>query len=307
MNTMTQIDTGAKARAPSPSFSIASAPLSCATARLRLPQRRARPDEAQAGAARARGGLRGGARSRFRPQVTEETMLLDIGSTVDTINYLHSNLAPLHAARAAQHGDGLPSRLEPRHLSAARRRRHHLALELSGRRSRSLPLATAIAAGNRVMLKPSEFTPATTGLLASMLAETFDEDQVAVVTGDAKVGAEFTSLPFDHLLFTGSTPVGTPVMRAASDNLVPVTLELGGKSPVIVDRGYSIETAALPHRLRQACQWRPDLRRTRLCARARGRARCLRRRVRAEADSSIPTSRPIPIIPGSSTTIISRG
>jgi coniferyl-aldehyde dehydrogenase len=106
------------------------------------------------------------------------------------------------------------------------------------------PLATAIAAGNRVMLKPSEFTPATTALLASMLGEFYDEDQVAVVTGDAKVGAEFTGLKFDHILFTGSTPVGRLVMRAASENLVPVTLELGGKSPVIVERGTSIEDTA---------------------------------------------------------------
>jgi coniferyl-aldehyde dehydrogenase len=65
-----------------------------------------------------------------------------------------------------------------------------------------------------------------------------------VVTGDAKVGAEFTRLKFDHILFTGSTPVGRLVMRAASENLVPVTLELGGKSPVIVERGTSIEDTA---------------------------------------------------------------
>ena len=107
-----------------------------------------------------------------------------------------------------------------------------------------IPLATALAAGNRAMLKPSELVPATTDLLASMLAETFDEDQVAVVTGDAKVGAEFSSLAFDHLLFTGSIPVGKSIMRAAAENLVPVTLELGGKSPVIVDRGFSLATAA---------------------------------------------------------------
>jgi coniferyl-aldehyde dehydrogenase len=106
------------------------------------------------------------------------------------------------------------------------------------------PLATAIAAGNRVMLKPSEFTPATTALLATMLGELYDEDQVAVVTGDAKIGAEFTKLKFDHILFTGSTPVGRHVMRAASENLVPVTLELGGKSPVFVERGTSLADAA---------------------------------------------------------------
>src|SRR5262249_50698680 len=85
-----------------------------------------------------------------------------------------------------------------------------------------MPLATAIAAGNRAMLKPSEFTPETSGLLARMLAETFSEEQVTVVTGDAAVGAAFAALPFDHLLFTGSTAVGRAVMRAASENLVPV-------------------------------------------------------------------------------------
>jgi coniferyl-aldehyde dehydrogenase len=101
-----------------------------------------------------------------------------------------------------------------------------------------MPLATAIAAGNRAMLKPSEFTPETSRLVADMLAENFREEQAAVVVGDAAVGAAFAALPFDHLLFTGSTPVGRAVMRAASENLVPVTLELGGKSPVIVAPGH---------------------------------------------------------------------
>jgi coniferyl-aldehyde dehydrogenase len=102
-----------------------------------------------------------------------------------------------------------------------------------------MPLATAIAAGNRAMLKPSEFTPATSRLLAEMLADIFPEEQVTVVSGDAAVGAAFASLPFDHLIFTGSTAVGRAVMRAASENLVPVTLELGGKSPAIVSRGWA--------------------------------------------------------------------
>jgi len=107
-----------------------------------------------------------------------------------------------------------------------------------------MPLATALAAGNRAMIKPSEMTPATSALLTSMLGEVFDAEQVAVVLGDAGVGAAFASLPFDHLLFTGSTSVGRAVMRAASENLVPVTLELGGKSPAVVDRGSSLKRAA---------------------------------------------------------------
>jgi coniferyl-aldehyde dehydrogenase len=94
-----------------------------------------------------------------------------------------------------------------------------------------MPVVTAIAAGNRVMLKPSKFTPATNALLASIIGECFPEEQVAIVSGD---GAAFSTLPFDHLVFTGSSAVGRAVMKAASENLVPVTLELGGKSPTIV-------------------------------------------------------------------------
>jgi len=105
------------------------------------------------------------------------------------------------------------------------------------------PLATAIAAGNRVMLKPSEYTPATSALMAQVLAEGFPEEQVAVITGGADVGAAFTRLPFDHLFFTGSSAVGRAVMQAASQNLVPVTLELGGKSPVLIDADYAMEKA----------------------------------------------------------------
>ncbi|MEX2233326.1 MAG: aldehyde dehydrogenase family protein [Cyclobacteriaceae bacterium] len=95
--------------------------------------------------------------------------------------------------------------------------------------------------GNRVMLKPSKFTPATNAVIATMMSEIFPEEQMAVVNSD---GAAFSRLPFDHLVFTGSTSVGRSVMKAASENLVPVTLELGGKSPVIIAKGYSLERAA---------------------------------------------------------------
>ncbi|MCA0175943.1 MAG: coniferyl aldehyde dehydrogenase [Proteobacteria bacterium] len=107
-----------------------------------------------------------------------------------------------------------------------------------------LPLATAMAAGNRALLKPSEFTPATSALLQRMLGQGFAEEQVAVVLGDAEVGRAFSALPFDHLLFTGSTPVGRAVMKAASDHLVPVTLELGGKSPALIQPGHPMAQAA---------------------------------------------------------------
>ncbi|WP_460481908.1 coniferyl aldehyde dehydrogenase [Comamonas humi] len=101
-----------------------------------------------------------------------------------------------------------------------------------------VPLATALAAGNRAMLKPSELTPRTSEALRRMLAKAFREEEVAVVLGGPEIGAAFSALPFDHLLFTGSTQVGRKVMRAASDHLVPLTLELGGKSPAIVARGH---------------------------------------------------------------------
>jgi coniferyl-aldehyde dehydrogenase len=107
-----------------------------------------------------------------------------------------------------------------------------------------IPLATALAAGNRVMLKPSEFAPATTTFLKQLLQDLYPEEQVAVVTGGADVGATFASLPFDHLAFTGSTNIGRSVMKHAAENLVPVTLELGGKSPAIVAADANIETAA---------------------------------------------------------------
>ena len=96
------------------------------------------------------------------------------------------------------------------------------------------PLVAALAAGNRVLVKMSEFTPATARLLADLFAEAYADDEVAVVEGDAAVAHAFSLLPFDHLLFTGSTPVGHHVMRAAAENLTPVTLELGGKSPAII-------------------------------------------------------------------------
>ena len=105
------------------------------------------------------------------------------------------------------------------------------------------PLAAAIAAGNHVMLKPSEHTPRTSELLKDLLAKVFPDDRVAAVLGGPDVAAAFAALPFDHLFFTGSTAVGRKVMAAAAPNLTPVTLELGGKSPVIVAPDYPVATA----------------------------------------------------------------
>jgi coniferyl-aldehyde dehydrogenase len=106
------------------------------------------------------------------------------------------------------------------------------------------PLVAALAAGNRAMLKPSELVPETAELLRKLVTETFAPDHVTVVTGGVEVGEQFTRLPFDHLVFTGSTRVGKLVMKAAAENLVPVTLELGGKSPAIVSDGSSLARAA---------------------------------------------------------------
>jgi len=99
------------------------------------------------------------------------------------------------------------------------------------------PLVDALVAGNRAMLKMSEYTPQFSTLFAKQVARYFGDDEVVVVTGDAEVAQAFSALPFDHLLFTGSTTVGPQVMRAASASLTPVTLELGGKSPAIIGPG----------------------------------------------------------------------
>jgi coniferyl-aldehyde dehydrogenase len=104
-------------------------------------------------------------------------------------------------------------------------------------------MAQAFAAGNRVMVKPSEFTEDTSELMKSVFAKYFAEEELAVITGGPDVGQQFCSLPFDHLLFTGATAVGKHVLHAAADNLVPVTLELGGKSPTILGRSANIERA----------------------------------------------------------------
>ena len=105
------------------------------------------------------------------------------------------------------------------------------------------PLVSALAAGNRVMVKMSEFTPALSALFQQLIADVFRTNEVAVITGSADIGAQFSALPFDHLLFTGSTEVGRKVMSSAAQNLTPVTLELGGKSPAVIAPGYPMAHA----------------------------------------------------------------
>ena len=105
------------------------------------------------------------------------------------------------------------------------------------------PLADVLAAGNRAMIKPSEFTPSVSEVMAEIVREAWDEKEVAIFTGGPETGAAFSGLPFDHLLFTGATGVARHIMAAAAKNLVPVTLELGGKSPVLISRSADIKQA----------------------------------------------------------------
>jgi coniferyl-aldehyde dehydrogenase len=176
----------------------------------------------------------------------QETSYMDLAPVVEGIRYLRRNLerwAQPEVRQVALHFTPGSNRVVYQPLGVigiVSPWNYPVALAM-------MPLATAVAAGNRAMIKPSEMTPATSAVIGSMLGEIFPSDQIAVVLGDAGVGAAFSSLPFDHMLFTGSTSVGRAVMRAASDNLVPVTLELGGKSPAIVDRGSSLTRAA--HRI----------------------------------------------------------
>ena len=181
--------------------------------------------------------------SDFGVRSRTETQLLEIVPTLNAIRHARKNLARWIRPERR--------RVDPLFQPASARVRHEplgvvgiispwnypLQLAFS-------PLVDAIAAGNRAMLKPSELTPAFSETLRRLVEERFDESEVAVVTGGVEVGQAFASLPFDHLLFTGSTEVGRKVYQAAAANLVPVTLELGGKSPTVICPGYDLAKAA---------------------------------------------------------------
>lgn len=107
------------------------------------------------------------------------------------------------------------------------------------------PLAAALAAGNRAMIKVPEDTPASNQIIRTLLREIFDESEVAVFGEELENPAEFSCLPFDHLVFTGSSNIAKTIMASAAQNLTPLTLELGGKSPSIVADDYDIKDAAL--------------------------------------------------------------
>ena len=169
----------------------------------------------------------------FGNRSRHETAMMEVLGVVEAIDYLERNLRRFmlpsrrHIALNLRMGSG---RVEYQPLGVVgviSPWNYPVNLSL-------MPVVTAIAAGNRVMLKPSKLTPATNALLASILSGIFPEEQVAMVDGD---GSAFSALPFDHLVFTGSSSVGRAVMKAASENLVPVTLELGGKSPTVVAKG----------------------------------------------------------------------
>src|SRR5262245_45157192 len=209
-----------------------------------LAERRANLKKLRAALIDRRGSLEAALDADFGHRSRHETAIMEILPITWGIDYLHRNLRRF-------------MRSEPRrvalHMRLARAYVEYQPLGVIGIVApwnyplslALMPLATALAAGNRAMIKPSEFTPATSEVLAALVAETFSAEEVAVVIGDSSIGAAFAALPFDHLFFTGSTLVGRAVMRAASEHLVPVTLELGGKSPVLVDRGQALERVAV--------------------------------------------------------------
>ncbi len=179
----------------------------------------------------------------FGGRAAEETVALELFPVLNEIRYAVAHLkhwmAPRHASVGWQFW---PARArvvyQPRGvvgiLSAWN---YPLFLSLA-------PVAGALAAGNHVMLKPSELAPRKAELIRSMMAELYRPEYVTVVVGDSRVASDFASLPFDHLLFTGSARIGKLVMKAASENLTPVTLELGGKCPALVHPDYPVRRAA---------------------------------------------------------------
>jgi coniferyl-aldehyde dehydrogenase len=169
----------------------------------------------------------------FGGRARQETLLLEVFPVVDTIQHAIRQLPRWMRPRPAAAGwQFLPGRARVVYqplgvVGVIGAWNYPLLLSLS-------PMVSALAAGNHAMLKPSELAPRTADLLARLVSDLFPADYVTVVTGGPETGAAFAALPFDHLLFTGSTRVGKLIMRSASEHLTPVTLELGGKSPALV-------------------------------------------------------------------------
>jgi coniferyl-aldehyde dehydrogenase len=179
----------------------------------------------------------------FGHRSAHETMLADVALTIDSIREARRSVRHwMKPERAAPSRYFIPSSAFVEYLPkgvvgiiAPWNYPVNLALA---------PTAAALAAGNRVLIKPSELTPRTSALLDDAIRETFTAEEVAVVEGGPEIARAVTKLPLDHLLFTGSTEIGKIVGQAALSNLVPVTLELGGKSPALVHADYDIDTAA---------------------------------------------------------------
>lgn len=175
----------------------------------------------------------------FGNRSREQTLLSDIGGSVASLKHCREHLAEwMQAQSHPSPFPGSEARVEYQPLGVVgviSPWNFPIVLAFG-------PLASIFAAGNRAMLKPSELTPRTSALMGELIARYFDENELTTVLGDAEVGALFSAQPFDHLIFTGGTAVARHIMRAASDNLVPVTLELGGKSPVLVSRSADLAT-----------------------------------------------------------------
>jgi coniferyl-aldehyde dehydrogenase len=179
----------------------------------------------------------------FGQRSAGETRLVEIFPLVDEIRYLKRNLRRWMQSRSATaNWQFLPSRTKIIYqplgvVGVIGAWNYPVLLTLS-------PLANAMAAGNHVIVKPSELAPATAETLRQMISGAFPEEYVTVATGGREVASACFALPFDHILFTGSQGVGKLVMKAAAENLTPVTLELGGKSPALVHASYPAATAA---------------------------------------------------------------
>lgn len=178
----------------------------------------------------------------FSGRAREETLLAEVFTSLSAVRHAKVNLARwMRPRRRSMDLTFRPAtaRLLPQPLGVAgiiAPWNYPLLMALS-------PLVGAVAAGNRAIIKPSEYTPRTSDLLAEMIADKFGVDEITVVRGGPDIGAAFAALPFDHLLYTGSTNVGRKVMAAAALNLTPVTLELGGKSPTIIGPDANMDAA----------------------------------------------------------------
>jgi coniferyl-aldehyde dehydrogenase len=179
----------------------------------------------------------------FGRRSKSETALAELGFTIATAKHSRQHLAKWMSAKRVS----VPMTLAPGNAYIRREPKGVVGIVSPWNYSMQLafaPLVAALAAGCRVMIKPSEFTPRTSALIKSTLAELFSEDHVAVIEGGVEEASAFTALPFDHLFYTGSTQVGRIVAKAAAENLTPVTLELGGKSPAVVAPDFDPAEAA---------------------------------------------------------------